>query len=110
MKFKATAKEIKSRYTVIRVGYCDLQKLLGAFEPIAYTAGAEGWHSDIYTFGGIAIATGYRPFGDIRPSYDLVSKYEQQARAVCADYYLPSDRLPLLQDLVTEFITDATGR
>lgn len=84
MKFKTTQKEIRVNYpTVISVPYCGLQNLLNYESPVAYTVRREGWGADIYDIGGgVAIATGYAPFGNVRPSYELREKYEMQAEKI----------------------------
>ena len=84
MKFKTTQKAIKANYnTIICVPYCSLQNLLNYESPVAYTVRCEGWAADIYDMGGgVAIATGYAPFGNIRPSYELWEKYETQAEKI----------------------------
>ena len=84
MKFKTTQKAIKANYnTIIRVPYCGLQNLLICESPIAYTVCREGWAADIYDMGnGIAIVTGYAPFGNVCPSYELRKRYEKQAEQI----------------------------
>lgn len=81
MKFRTTQKAIRANYnTIICVPYCGLQNLLSCESPIAYTVRREGWAADIYDMGnGIAIVTGYAPFGKVRPSYELQKRYETQA-------------------------------
>ena len=80
MKFRTTKKEINNGYTNrICVGYCALQTLLSFENPVAYTTRTEGWGADIYLFGTTAIITGYAPFGNIRPDYELCKKYERFA-------------------------------
>ena len=81
MKFKTTQKAIREGYnTIICVGYCNLQTVLAYENPIAYTSRREGWAADIYDMGGnVAIVTGYAPFGNVRPGYDICRKYEKQA-------------------------------
>lgn len=77
-KFKTTQKAIKASYsTIISVPYCKLQSLLSYESPVAYTVRREGWAADVYDMGGgVAIATGYAPFGNVRPSYELLRRYE----------------------------------
>jgi len=110
MKFKTTQKAIKQGYkNVIRVSYCGLQSLLNCESPIAYTTRAEGWGADIYTFGNTAIVTGYAPFGNIRPEYELCQKYEKAAEKVRCNYELSyTKRKERLQELITEFIQEVT--
>ena len=90
MKFKTTQKAIRANYpTVISVPYCGLQNLLNYESPVGYTVRREGWGADIYDMGGgVAIATGYSPFGNIRPSYELRERYETQAEKIRYDYSL----------------------
>ena len=109
MKFKTTKKEINNGYEfVISAGYCKLQYLLKWESPIAYTTRAEGWGSDIYDFGNTAIVTGYAPFGNLRVSYDLVEKYEETAKNVCANNSLSYlEKQENLRKLISDFIAEA---
>lgn len=88
MKFKTTQKEIKANYnTIICVPYCELQNLLEYESPVAYTVRREGWAADIYDMGsGVAIVTGYAPFGNVRPSYELRERYERTAEKIRLNY------------------------
>ena len=90
MKFKTTQKAIKANYnTIICVPYCGLQNLLNYESPVAYTERREGWAADIYDMGGgVAIVTGYAPFGNIRPTYEQVEAVEEQAEKIRYDYSL----------------------
>lgn len=83
MKYVTTKKNVIAKYgadNIICIGYADLQSLLRCKEAEAYTSGVNGWDADIYGFGKFAICTGYRPFGNVHPSRDLIEKYEQLAR------------------------------
>lgn len=82
MKFKTTQKAIRVNYNkIICVPYCELQNLLNYESPVAYTVRRDGWAADIYDMGGgVAIATGYAPFGNIRPIYEQVKAVEEQAK------------------------------
>jgi len=84
MKFKTTKKEIMNGFNkVIEIGQADLSNLLEFREPIAYTSGVYGWNANIYDMGGgVAIVTGYRPFGNINVDYDKVHEYDQRARQI----------------------------
>jgi len=110
MKFKTTQKAIKQGYkNVIQVSYCGLQNLLRCESPIAYTTRAEGWGADIYDFGNTAIVTGYAPFGNIRPGYELCQKYEKAAGEINSNYNLSySERKAKLQELIKAFIEEVT--
>lgn len=110
MKFKTTQKEIKADYgSVIKIGYCDLQYLLKYESPIAYTSGVYGWNADIYDFGGVAIVTGYRPFGNIRPNWEIINKYEREAENIY-NFYRYEDRVGALKDLQKNFIAEVTKK
>lgn len=94
MKFKTTQKEIRANFNkIICVPYCGLQTLLSYESPVAYTVRREGWAADIYDMGGgVAIVTGYAPFGNIRPPYELWEWYETQAEKIRYDYSLSYDQ------------------
>lgn len=83
MKFKTTMKKVKEENNnIIEVGYCDIQTLLCCNDPIAYTCGVYGWNSDIYKINDTIISTGYRPFGNIKPSKELITYYEEKAKKI----------------------------
>ena len=111
MKFRTTQKEIKANFDkIISVPYCSLQNLLCWESPVAYTTRREGWAADIYDMGGgVAIVTGYAPFGNIRPAYQLREHYEKQAEAVRLDYSLSwTEQREQLNQLAKEFIAEVT--
>lgn len=110
MKFKTTQKEIRANYNkIICVPYCGLQTLLNYESPVAYTVRREGWAADIYDIGGgIAIVTGYAPFGSIRPSYELRERYEKQAEKIRYNYDLSYDQQrESLKSLARDFVKEA---
>lgn len=73
LKIRATQKEIKNGCAyIIKVPFCALQNLLRVDDPCAYTAGREGWSADVYDFGLAVIVTGYAPFGNIEPPYEML--------------------------------------
>lgn len=87
MKHKIARREIKERFNVvISVGYCNLQTLLVDVDARYYLTRVEGWAADVYRVGRDAvIVTGYAPFGNVVPSYELQRKYETAARRVIGD-------------------------
>lgn len=113
MKFKTTQKAIKANYnTIICVPYCGLQNLLNYESPVEYTERREGWAADVYDMGGgVAIVTGYAPFGNVRPSYELRERYEKQAEII-RDMYRYSTKLNdtrnRLRELQAAFIEEVT--
>lgn len=109
MKSKTTKKAIKENYRkIIYVGYAELQQLLKCTEPIAYTAGVYGWNADIYTIDGVAIVTGYRPFGNIKADYDICEKYENEANQIMQSVYNYEECKTALNNLINEFIEEVT--
>ena len=107
MKFKTTQKAIRANYNkIICVPYCGLQTLLNYESPVAYTVRREGWAADIYDMGGgVAIVTGYAPFGNIRPSYELRERYEKQAEKIRYAYNLSYEQpRESLKSLARDFI------
>lgn len=106
MKFKSTKRDIMANYPkVIKIGYCDLQFLLKYESPITYTAGVYGWNADIYDFNGVAIVTGYRPFGNICPDRQIIEKYEKEAGNICHNYSY-EERRKALQELQKNFMEE----
>lgn len=83
MKYETTKKAILSNYpNVIKVGYCSLQTLLKFHSPSAYTASKTyGWRADVYEITpDTVIVTGYAPFGNIVPDYEIIKEYEEKAK------------------------------
>ena len=110
MKFKTTKTKIYQNYkNVIRVGYCKLDNLLTNHDPIAYNSGVDGWKCDIYDINGVAIVTGYQPFGNIRPDYDTIKKYEDEARKICCGSWENYQNiLDQTDQLLNQFIEEVT--
>lgn len=107
MKFKTTQKAIRVNYNkIICVPYCELQTLLNYESPVAYTQRREGWAADIYDMGGgVAIVTGYAPFGNIRPTYEQMKAVEEQAEKIRYDYSLSYEQQrESLKSLARDFI------
>lgn len=110
MKYRTTQREVKSGYAfVIAVGYCNLQNLLCRETETAYTVRHEGWAADIYDFESTAIVTGYAPFGNIRPSYEVQKKYDNAAEKIRCDYSLSwKEQKQELKKLIAAFIKEVT--
>lgn len=108
MKTKTTAKAIRSEYhTIIKIGYCNLQDMLCMDGPEYYTCGVYGWNADIYDMGnGIAICTGYRPFGGVNVDYDTVQRYEKRAHEAKRDLWNPDELKNYLHSLQAEFLRE----
>lgn len=83
LKIRATQKEVKNGCAyIIKVPFCALQNLLRMDDPCAYTAGREGWSADVYDFGLAVIVTGYAPFGNIEPPYEMLKEYNAKADSI----------------------------
>lgn len=113
MKVKVTKKQVLDNYYhVISVGYCDLQDLLRFKNANYYTCGVYGWSCDIYDLGnGVALSTGYRPFGNLKASYyHITKKYNEKAKKVHNQYYdnkIKYDtRNKKLEKLLNEFVNE----
>lgn len=108
-KWATTKREVLSSYnTCLCVSYCGLQNLLAWESPCAYTHGVYGWNADVYDmsiigYSGVAIVTGYRPFGT-HVDFDLVRKYESLAEKV--DRF---DKRDDLRVLIKQFVEEATS-
>ena len=98
MKIKETRKSIMNRYRCVAIGYCDAYYLLHGFYPTYYTSGVYGWNADVYIINGVAIVTGYRPFGT-KLSYGLVDRLNHQAKKA-----VEADDLEALEEIRTEFL------
>lgn len=112
MKYKTTQKAIRAHYnTIVKIGYCAAQNLLNYENPIAYTSGVYGWNADIYDIGGgVAIVTGYNPFGNIKPCYDKVKEYEIKAEAIRYNRNLSwQEQKAQIENLLNEFIKEITA-
>lgn len=101
MKYKTTARALRNGYyTIISVGYCELQNLLSYESPVAFCCGVYGWNFDVYDIDGVAIATGYRgmPSKNDNGTYTLARKYDDLA---CGRSVQEKDTL------IREFINEA---
>ena len=109
MKNRTTQKEVKNSFNkVICVGYCNLQYILSAETPAAYTARREGWAADVYDFGSVAIVTGYAPFGNVKPDYATQKRYDDKAREICNTVFYWDERKTALRALIDQFIEEVT--
>lgn len=108
MKVRVTQKQVKDAHAhTIKVGYCSLQSLLSRRTAKYYTVRAEGWASDVYSIGIYAISTGYSPFGDVNPSYNLVRLYDSKAEKVLTNLDSYQEQKQALDNLIYEFIQKA---
>ena len=114
MTKKITRREVRETHVhVIAVPYEALHFLLCCRRPYAHTERREGWGADVYSIGTCAIATGYAPFGDVKPLYDVLKKYEEMAKCVHDRFLLDLDyekEKEALDDLLWRFIAEVLGK
>lgn len=107
--YVTTQKAIRQNYkNVIAISNGRAQFLLQYMSPEACTTRREGWASDVYVINhDTVISTGYKPFGNIKPSFDLLDYYNDKARKI--DSSLPfEDRVNATTQLLNEFIEKLT--
>ncbi|WP_448973282.1 hypothetical protein [Oribacterium sp.] len=109
MKFRTTKKAVMQGYdNIIQVGYCKLYELLRLSDAVAYTAGIDGWHADVYEVNRqTVIVTGGQSFGNIKPSYEVMEKYEKQAHEILKSNKWDTAR-DELEKLINEFVEEVT--
>lgn len=119
MKYQTTKKQIMLYYpNVIKIPYCELQTLLKYNKPVAYTySKTYGWRADVYeiTFDTV-IVTGYAPFGNIVPDYEIIKEYEEKAQEESAlawnrresSSQAYSNELNAMDALLHEFVREVT--
>lgn len=107
-KARTTQKAIKAVYKgdIISVGYCKLQQMLSCMEPGYYNAGVTGWNWDCYDVCGVAIVTGYRPFGSHKADAGICKRYEQKADYVLRQNLSYQEVKNVLYSLAMEFIDE----
>lgn len=111
MKEKITKKSINAEYeNIISVPYCNLQMLLRMEDPRYYNAGTYGWNFDVYPIDAeTCIVTGYRPFGNIKPKYELTKEYERKAEKIWEEFRWVTDYDYVrneLRKLIAEFVKE----
>lgn len=112
MKVRVNKTQVmKQNYYVINAGKYKLQRLLTFVDPAYYTAGVYGHNADVYQINAaVVIVTGSRPFGNIKPTNELLEEYEKQACMILADgkntYNEQKEQLySLLQQFVKEVVS-----
>lgn len=93
-------------YHVYKCGYCDLQNICYDKAPTFYNSGVYGWNCDVYTFGSIAISTGYRNTRGKRIPHDVIRKYDDKARAALNGGYNYETTRPVLEAIRREFFKE----
>lgn len=100
-----TAKSVRATSRdIIQIPYCGIQSLLKFKNRAGYTAGVYGWNADVFYIDGVTIVTGYRPFGNIKPDYKLIDRYEHAAREALDDWKTAPE---VVNNLLLEFVQAA---
>lgn len=110
MKIHVTQRAIRNSYSnVISVGYCNLQYMLNFKSPEYYTSGTYGWGADIYMVApDTVIVTGYAPFGNCKPGYELCRKYDLKAEKIIESAWPNYEQqISELEALTQEFVKEA---
>ena len=85
MTTQVTRKSIVSNYKCFSFGYCELHPLFANSEREYYTAGVYGWNANVFISNGIAIISGYRPFGkDVKR--EVYKPFVERAEALTNDF------------------------
>ena len=109
MKKQFTRKAIKNmkNYTVLAIGFCNLQHLLTLETPFGFSTGISGWDCDYYYSPDyeFIISMGNRPVGQ-EVSRDLCKKYENLAIELIEKHLKSEDLKVELQKLISEFVAE----
>ena len=82
-KVKVTRNDLNNAYAdfyKVKLGYCELQEILGFFDPMYYTSGTYGWNFDGYVFNGYLLTTGYRGMLGKRPKDSDIEFYKEDSK------------------------------
>lgn len=112
MKYRTTKKYVTAtNKIIISAPYCDMQQALIFESPVAYTAGVYGWNADIYRVNlDTVIVTGYRAFGNVKPSHELCDEYNKKIAEVYRSSALMTyeKAKEKARALLSEFVEKAT--
>lgn len=99
---KVTRNELRKDYkNIIELGYCDLYWSLREYKKLGYNSGVYGWNYDVYMIDyDTIIVTGYRPFGNIKPEYNIIKKYNKLDRELKTS----KERIELISKFIKEVL------
>lgn len=104
-----TRKDLYRYRKIIAIGYCGAAYLLKPFMRTGYNSGVYGWNYDLYSFGNVAIITGYRNINGIRPDYKKLEAYNEKARIIWESWDLEySEKEKQITELLQAFIAETT--
>lgn len=108
MSMRVYKKHVRAAYPIVAYcGYCDLWYTLYFTPKIGHTERAEGWGCDIYELApGIALTTGYAPFGNRSLPLALTERYEKEAKKILAGCTYNDDAKNKLATLIEELVAE----
>lgn len=115
MDFEVTKKAIKENFSnILKVKYCDAEKLLRYKTPFAYSSGVYVRSCNYYNINGVIICTGHKPIGKA-VDYNLVRKYNEKAKKIVMDLkpdwqYKERKVDRLLKKLIKEALKRGAGK
>lgn len=111
MSRRVYKKHVRAAYPIVAYcGYCSLQYTLYFAPQFGHTERAEGWGCDVYEIApGIALSTGYAPFGNRCLPLTITERYEKKAQQILEENswsYIAKEKLEvLLNELAAEIRT-----
>ena len=113
MKIRTTKRAICSAYSnIICLQYCSL-RALDYLNADYYNAGNYGWNYDCFGINeDTVIFTGYRPFGNIKPTYKTIESYNEKLVPLLDEYKETGNYerfVSKIQKLVKEFSSEVTN-
>ncbi len=110
MKTKTSMTYITAVYNnIYRCGYCDMQNILYGLEPKYYNSGVYGWNCDIYETDAGAITTGYRNMRGVQIPYEMIERYDKEAREIIKDMWNDPNYRQRLDNLRKDFFGELTN-
>ena len=112
MKIRTTQKAIRKAYlNIIRLQSCSL-RALDYLNANYYNAGYYGWNYDCFVVDcDTIIVAGYRPFGNIKPTYKTIEDYNEKLVPILDEYREIANYerfICKVQELVKEFANEVT--
>ena len=110
MKVRVSEREVRKQMsTIVKVGYQGAHYLTIFENCHFYTSGLTGWNSDIYTIWGMALSTGYRPFGNVEAIN--LQRWENKAKGVYESKKISySQKEKRIHNLFKEFMKSHIGK
>ena len=113
MKLRTTKRAIRSAYSnIISLQSCSL-RALDYLNAEYYNAGKYGWNYNCFGVNhDTVILAGYRPFGNIKPTYKTIESYNKKLVPILDEYKKTKNYerfISKVQELVKEFASEVTN-